>query len=278
MQLLLHDRYLRARPAGGLIIAARMELTRALKIGEREVVAVVGAGGKTTAVFRLCLEASAIGRRAVASGTARFSEPDGLERLPAVIEKDEDRLVNEVARRLQSTSALIAAAGRFSKDRYSPITFGAAGRLAREPSLGLLALEADGARMRSFKAPAEHEPAIPTCATLVVAVVGADAFGQPLDEGHVHRPERVMELASAEHGATITPALVAAVLADRQGGRKHVPERARFAVLINKVTPERLKTSRECAHLLRQQGVDIIALANVRDPLPVIEASGADPW
>jgi probable selenium-dependent hydroxylase accessory protein YqeC len=40
--------------------------------------------------------------------------------------------------------------------------------------------EADGSRMRPFKAPAEHEPVIPEETTLVVPVVGADIFGRTL--------------------------------------------------------------------------------------------------
>ena len=95
--------------------------------------------------------------------------------------------------------------------------------------------EADGSRMRPFKAPAAHEPVIPAETTLVVPVVGADVFGQPLDAEHVHRPELVSALSGAPLGAPITPEIVARVLAHPEGGRKGVPAGARVVVLINKV-------------------------------------------
>jgi molybdenum cofactor cytidylyltransferase len=134
-----------------------------------------------------------------------------------------------------------------------------------------VALEADGSAMRPFKAPAEHEPAIPASATLVVAVVGADIFRRALDETHVHRPERVKALTGAASGASITPALVAIVLAHAEGGRKGVPPGARFAVLINKVTPARLELARETARLLHENGVERVVLAQAREEPPVVE-------
>src|SRR5262247_4717798 len=68
--------------------------------------------------------------------------------------------------------------------------------------------EADGSRMRPFKAPAAHEPVVPVETTLVVPVVGADVFGRPLDAEHVHRPELVGALSGAPLGAPITPEIV----------------------------------------------------------------------
>src|SRR5262249_57619382 len=61
--------------------------------------------------------------------------------------------------------------------------------------------EADGSRTRPFKAPADHEPVIPEETTLVIAVVGADVLGQPLDGEHVHRPARVSALRGGAPGA-----------------------------------------------------------------------------
>jgi probable selenium-dependent hydroxylase accessory protein YqeC len=68
--------------------------------------------------------------------------------------------------------------------------------------------EADGSRMRPFKAPAEHEPAIPVETTVVIPVVGADVFGKTLDAEHVHRPELVSALSGAPLGKPVTPEIV----------------------------------------------------------------------
>jgi molybdenum cofactor cytidylyltransferase len=127
--------------------------------------------------------------------------------------------------------------------------------------------------MRPFKAPADYEPVIPTETTLVVPVVGADVFGQPLDADHVHRPELVGALSGAPLGTPITPAIVARVLAHPQGGRKGVPPGARVVVLINKVDalPDRAPARETAECLLREPAIHSVVLAAVRGAEPVLE-------
>jgi probable selenium-dependent hydroxylase accessory protein YqeC len=126
--------------------------------------------------------------------------------------------------------------------------------------------EADGSRMRPFKAPAAYEPVIPADTTLVVPVVGADVIGKPLDADHVHRPELVSALCGAPPGTPITPAIVARVLAHPQGGRKGVPAGARVVVLINKVEslPDRSPARETAERLLREPAIHSVVLASLR--------------
>jgi molybdenum cofactor cytidylyltransferase len=127
--------------------------------------------------------------------------------------------------------------------------------------------------MRPFKAPADYEPVIPAATTLVIPVVGADVFGQPLDGEHVHRPELVGALGDAPIGTPITPAIVARVLAHPRGGRKGVPPGARVVVLINKVEslPDRTPARETAERLLREPAIDSVVLAAVRGEVPVLE-------
>ena len=136
-----------------------------------------------------------------------------------------------------------------------------------------LILEADGSRRLPFKAPADHEPVIPPETTVVVPVVGADVFGQPLDSEHVHRPELVSALSGAPLGAPITPEIVASVLAHPDGGRKGVPAGARVVVLINKVEtlPDRKPARDTAERLLRERAVTAVLLAGLRGDDPVLE-------
>jgi molybdenum cofactor cytidylyltransferase len=141
------------------------------------------------------------------------------------------------------------------------------------PHLGLDAVinEADGARTLPFKAPADHEPVIPSSTTLVVPIVGIDAVGQPLDADHVHRPGRVAALTGAELGQPVTPEMIAAVLIHPQGGLKAVPFHARVVVLINKVhTETHARVAERLADLLLvTPRVGAVAIGAVREPDPV---------
>lgn len=249
-----------------------MDLSEALRLGEREVVALVGGGGKTTAMYRLCREAASRGLGAVATGTARFTLPTGPSDAPLLVDENEGRLLASVRERISAgESWVIASTGQGSKERLLPVSDEWVAALGAAPEVGLVVIEADGSAMRPFKAPAEHEPAVPGSATLVVAVVGADVFGRKLSEEAVHRPERVPALTGARMGEAVTPAMVAAVLAHAEGGRKNVPSGARFVVMINKVTAARLSAARAAADRLVEAGVERVVLARAREEPPVVE-------
>jgi molybdenum cofactor cytidylyltransferase len=98
---------------------------------------------------------------------------------------------------------------------------------------GLIAVEADGSAHRPFKAPAGHEPVIPSSATDVIVCVGLDVLAKPLTEANVHRPEIAARLGRGEIGAPVTIETILRVLTHEEGGRKGLPPTARLHALLN---------------------------------------------
>ena len=249
-----------------------MKLTDALRMAPDEVVALVGGGGKTTAMFRLAREVVEGGGRAITTTTTRiFGAQIALApaHVPAA-SVTRERLAAELAlhRHVLVIGATDADSGKaegIPLDLFRHVR-------AWFPDVCLLN-EADGSRMRPFKAPADYEPVIPAETTLVVVVVGADVLGLSLDSEHVHRPELVATLSGAPMGAPVTPAIVARVLADPQGGRKGVPAGARVVVLINKVEglPDRAPARETAERLLRDPAIHSVVLATLRAEDPVLE-------
>ena len=249
-----------------------MKLTDVLRMAPDEVVALVGGGGKTTAMFRLAREVVEGGGRAITTTTTRiFGAQIALApaHVPAA-SVTRGRLSAELAlhRHVLVIGATDAGSGKaegISLDLFRQVR-------AWFPDVCLLN-EADGSRMRPFKAPADYEPVIPADTTLVVVVVGADVLGRSLDAAHVHRPELVATLSGAPMGAPVTPAIVARVLADPQGGRKGVPADARVVVLINKVEglPSRAPARETAERLLRDPAIHSVVLATLRAEDPVLE-------
>jgi probable selenium-dependent hydroxylase accessory protein YqeC len=252
-----------------------VKLTDALRMAPDEVVALVGGGGKTTAMFRLAREVVEDGGRAITTTTTRIFGAQ-IALAPAHVRAasvTRERLSAELAlhRHVLVIGATDAGSGKaegISLDLFRKVR-------AWFPDVCLLN-EADGSRMRPFKAPADYEPVIPADTTLVVVVVGADVLGQSLDAAHVHRPELVATLSGAPMGAPVTPAIVARVLADPQGGRKGVPADARVVVLINKVEglPSRAPARETAERLLRDPAIHSVVLATLRAEDPVLEVCG----
>jgi len=249
-----------------------LKLADALDVTGDDIVAVVGGGGKTTAMFRLACEMVEKGERAITTTTTRiFAAQIALApaHVPAANATRESVLAALAAHR----QVLVIGATNPGTGKADGISLDLFRRL-RTWCPGVCILnEADGSRMRPFKAPAEHEPVIPVETTLVVAVVGADVFGKTLDADHVHRPELVGSLSGASLGTRITPEIVARVLAHPEGGRKGVPVGARLVVLINKVEslPDRARARETAERLLRKPAIQSVLLTTLREEEPVLE-------
>lgn len=257
-----------------------MRLSDALALHAGDRVAIVGGGGKTTLMFRLVAEAAAVGLTAVVGGTTRFTPPrEGA--LPPVVLLDPTADPPATVRdALRLHGVVTCTTGRGDKGRWLPIDPAQACAIAALPELGLLVLEADGSRNRPFKAPGEGEPVIPACSTVVLAVVGLDAAGRSLDDGSVHRPERVAAIAGIPLGATLDAETIARVLLDPQGGRKGVPAGARWIVVLNKAEEERRAAGERIASLLLARGAErvVLACAAAADPVAaVVTRRDADP-
>ncbi|MBA4179045.1 MAG: putative selenium-dependent hydroxylase accessory protein YqeC [Anaerolinea sp.] len=208
-----------------------MDLYEAFGLSPGSIVAAVGGGGKTSLVYALGYEAAARGFSAIITSTTRFTRPAGIP-MPPIIESTDAALAGDVARALAPGTVHVASAGEATRGRlagFAPESIDALAALAP----GLIAVEADGSGRRPFKAPADHEPAIPRSATDVVVCVGLEVLGHALEADRVHRPEIVARLAGSFPGAIVTAATIVRVLLHEAGGRKNVPPGARLHALLN---------------------------------------------
>jgi probable selenium-dependent hydroxylase accessory protein YqeC len=249
-----------------------VKLTDALGVGENEVVALVGGGGKTSAMFRLAREIAESAGNVITTTTTRiFAAQIALapSHVPAA-----EATRESISAELATHRHVLVIGDTNPKDgKADGVSLELFDRLRSWFPRACLLNEADGSRMRPFKAPAAHEPVIPAQTTLVVPVVGADVFGQPLDAEHVHRPELVSALSGVPLGASVTPEVVARVLAHPDGGRKSVPAGARVIVMINKVDrlPDRKPADETAERLLRDPAIDAVVLTALRRDDPVLE-------
>jgi molybdenum cofactor cytidylyltransferase len=256
-------------------------LSLALDPAAPDVVAVVGGGGKSNAVFRLAKDAhAATGCRAIITHTARIARfQDGWA--PAFVEAAEGAELPwpAIAAALDAHGYLLLT-GPIVGDRRKGITPAQVDELARraaELGVGLIAAEADGSKMRPVKAPDSHEPVVPASTTHLLPIIGLDAIGALIDGRGVHRPELVRAVLGLDPVAPVrlTPAHVAQLLTASAGGGKARPAAAALIPLLNKAdTPLRLIYGRLTAHLLATMGYSSLVAALLNEGPPVIERWG----
>jgi molybdenum cofactor cytidylyltransferase len=225
-------------------------------------------------MFRLASELVGEGWNVVTTTTTKI-RPERRSEL-TIIESDPSALLEQARAALKEHSHITLASGVLQAEGkllgMEPTTVD---ELVSLPEMDAVMVEADGAKGRSLKAPAPHEPVIPSSTAILVPLAAVDVVGRPLDKSTVHRPERVAGLAGAELGETITPGHVSAVLLNPDGGLKNAPPRARVVPLINKVSRGSLGTAREIAQsLLESQRVQRVLLAAVAMENPVKEVWG----
>lgn len=212
-----------------------MKLHKALGIVRGDIVAFVGAGGKSSAIVTLAGELVADGMKVLAVPTTKMFVEEA-ERIGALVTAgDPAELRSLVAGAFKESPAVVAGSGTLSKGRIAGVEPGAVEDLASLADVTLV--EADGARRRPLKGTADHEPALPASATLVVAVGSIRALGMPLTEDNVHRPAVFSKLTGISPGHSITARAFARALA--QGSLRELPGKARGAALLTGVEPGR---------------------------------------
>jgi len=202
-----------------------------LRIGRGDVVAVAGAGGKTTLVYALAAEARAAGLRVLVTTTTHMGTLAEATTGPVFVEAD-GRARSGLEEALARGGLATLLGRRVRPDKLEGVSPQRVDELAKRADLVLV--EADGARGRSLKTPAEHEPVVPPSTTLLLVLAALDVLGRPLAEADVHRVERVAAAAGRAPGSLVDEDVVVAVLADPSGYPSRVPPGARAAVFLNK--------------------------------------------
>ncbi len=266
-----------------------MNLLQALTVRPDDCVAVVGAGGKTSLCWRLARELAQQGEPVVFTTTTRIRQP-----APGAFDLLEVSDISQVSDALALSSgwrtACVAAAIDGAIDD-TPVAeslmpavhtklAGFSGEdvrrlhtmLAHGSTPVTLLVEADGARGLLLKAPAEYEPVIPRCASVVCVVAGLDALGRPLDERVAHRIERIAALTGAQAGDIITPDILVALLSHPDGGLKRIPAGARaIAVLNQRDVNQPHPDGARIARALAARGFDRAVVAALRGAWPVLQ-------
>jgi molybdenum cofactor cytidylyltransferase len=251
-----------------------MNLAHALSLGSKEVIALAGGGGKTTLMFRLAAELTAAGQRVVTTMTTKIFVSQMAQAPHTLVLHGEGALLAQLPEALAEYGHVLIAGGTIvEQDKVGGVPPEFLDRIAAQPAVDVVIVEADGSRRLPFKAPAQHEPVIPSSTTVLIPVVGLDAVGKPLVAGQVHRPKLVAALADAALGDPITPEMIAAVLAHPEGGAKGLPPGARLVPFLNKAEDEAtLAAARQIARLLLAHPiVDRVIIGAAQAPDPVRE-------
>lgn len=233
-----------------------MTLTEALGI-RPGVTALVGAGGKTSAMLRLARELQSAGHTvAVTTTTHIFPPPADLCGVP-LYSPSHEKLAAVAERGICAVGKELDAKGKMTG-------LDDAGIEALAQHFSYVLAEADGSRRMPCKVPADHEPVIPAAAETVVGVLGLSALGKPLCEV-CFRAELAAQRLDVLLSDSLSPALLARIACREEGLRRQVGHR-RFVLLLNQAElypAETAETVRLCR--ARRPELDIVTASLQRE-------------
>jgi probable selenium-dependent hydroxylase accessory protein YqeC len=214
----------------------------------------IGGGGKTALMFALAHALADAGRSVLTTTSTRIGDPQPEESDRVVLASDAPSLVEALNEEFLTRRHVTVAASRLENEgKLLGLGVDQLDRLAEARVADHVLVEADGAAGRSLKAHREHEPVVSARADLVIAVIGADCLGMPMDDRHVHRAELLRERLGRAPGSVVTPEDVARIFFHRDGYLARVGKDSEVIVFVNKVgTAEALGAARRLAEALQR--------------------------
>ncbi|MEI6127721.1 MAG: selenium cofactor biosynthesis protein YqeC [Pseudomonadota bacterium] len=211
-----------------------MRLSEALTLNpdKAELICLVGGGGKTSAMFSLARELKDAGKKVLVTTTTNMASDEVSQADEFIIApKNTEGLLIDTA---PGTIVCLAGKKPGLTGKVSGVSKELIDALHRERIFDCILVEADGAKRKPIKAPADYEPVIPSGATMTIGVIGIDALRKRITDEHVHRPELFCTLAKKHMGQSIDRYCLMRLILSKKGLFKDVPPGCRKYVLLNK--------------------------------------------
>jgi len=192
-----------------------------------------GAGGKTSLMTWLGMQACPPERRVVITSTTKIFPLRGM---CTVLQEDGPDFTGRLLRALNRHACVVVARRHdHATGKLIGITPGTVDTLHESGVADHIFVEADGAARKPLKAPNATEPVFPAATELCIAVMGLDAAYQPLTHTHVHRPELFTKATGLQAGETILPEHLIRIAMVPVGLFKGCPSHGSRAVFFNKM-------------------------------------------
>ncbi len=249
-------------------------LTTWLRLEGRGIITLVGAGGKTTLMYRLAGELVKSGHKVLTTTTTRIAWPDPKQTPVVLAPRSDSGLLKPLARGLgRSGHVTVGLCSGASAKKLEGLDPARIDNMLEVLPVDWILVEGDGAARKPLKAPAVYEPVIPSRTCLVLGVIGLNCLGRKLNEANVHRAELFSHLSRCPMGGSIDTESLAVLICHGEGLLKNRPAGAKGAVFLNQAeTERRIEAGREIIRLARKRCRPILetaALGCARDSLPV---------
>lgn len=225
-----------------------------IDLNRKEVISFVGAGGKTTTLYKLSKEISAKNKKTLISTTTKIFTPP------------KDNYNNLFLKNIKTSKGLAdSSISIFGEDiRDGKLIGPGKNKLESIISTGkfdFYLVESDGANRKPIKAPAHHEPVILDSTTKTVGLIGLDALGEKILDVS-HRAKILGNLLNKKLSETIDSEDITKLALNRLGLFKSY--RGEKILLLNKAnTKKRIESAKDIRENLYKKGFKKVIIADI---------------
>jgi probable selenium-dependent hydroxylase accessory protein YqeC len=197
-----------------------------------ELISLVGAGGKTSIMFRLAQELSALRKKVLVTTTTNIAFSETAKANHLFIDSSKD--MSSLFRVEPGTIVCLGGSMVGDQEKLKGVEREFVDEIYQEQLFDYIVVEADGSKRRPIKAPAHYEPVIPTETTRVIGVIGLDALGKPITDQYVHRPGLFCSITGKKMGEAIDRKCLIHLILSQDGLFKDVPRDCKKYAVFNK--------------------------------------------
>jgi probable selenium-dependent hydroxylase accessory protein YqeC len=243
-----------------------------LESSNPQIIAFVGGGGKSSTMYRLATELRNQKQKILVTTTTMIFHPKVKKRPYNVFfTGSADSFLEQISPNkgtITVAGAEITADGNKIKG-FEPTEIK---QIQNSGYFDTILVEADGARGKPIKAPAEYEPVIPPDIDIVAGVIGMDCIGTEINKQNVHRPEIFTKITESVNGSVIEKSIVIKLLTSPEGIFKNTSPKSRKIVIFNKSDTEYriLKATEIAEGIPKYTGIERFLITSMTGNDPVM--------
>jgi probable selenium-dependent hydroxylase accessory protein YqeC len=209
-----------------------IELIDKLNLKDNELISFVGAGGKTTLIFVLAQALKDFGKKVLVTTTTKILLPD--ENQYDTIIFDSSNNIEVFKKNYLKTVTCLGNSFSPEHNKIKGVDDKYIDEIFKAGIFDYILVEADGAKRKSIKASADHEPVIPSETSIVFGIIGLDSIDKTICDENVHRPEIFCSVTNSHLGGTINEDIIVNLILSDKGIFKKAPQSGRKIVILNK--------------------------------------------
>ena len=247
-----------------------MLLRDALGVTRGEMIALIGAGGKTTTLFRLAKELRDQGWKVLVTTTTKIFQPakPHIDRLFIV---DELQALADVCADIAAPAIIGAGCGVNQEGKLLGMPPAWLDQLNQDTAFDAILVEADGAASRLLKIPADGEPVIPQSCQSAIWIVAIKVLGKPLTDVWVHRSARARGLLGLPAEARVSAEILLQLIQHEEGCLKGIPPASRKLALIDQAdSAAEMAAAQALGEKLQKLNFDKVVITSHASAEPII--------